>query len=266
MAQRKEANGKWCFYGKYKQPDGSWKSYKRRGFRTKKEAKEAEAAFDPYADLDKKRLRFGELVEDYEKVQRNVLKPNALAVNVRFLKKYGNPVFENRFIDTITRKDVANWRTWLLETTTVKASTLNKIKSSLQALFTYAIKMEYLDRSPADRFPEFKARDESDLSDKDNFFELEDFNGFIAQVDNEADRILYTFLFWTRCRINEALGLRWKDFDFGSGTFSIKWQLTRKGEISTTKTSNSVRTVDLFPGLLEMMKEKYDHDRDYPGF
>lgn len=267
MAQRKEANGKWCFYGKYKQPDGTWKTFKRRGYRTKKEAKEAEAAFDPYAAAKIERMRFADLVEDYEKVQKNFLKPNALEINVRYLKKYGMPVFEKKFIDKITRKDVTNWRTWLLEEHgDLKASTLNKIKSSMQAAFTYAVKMEYIDRSPADRLPDFRARSESDLSDKDNFMELEDFNNFIVQVPDPADRILYTFLFWTGCRISEALGLRWKDFDLDRGTFTIQWQLTRKGDMITTKTTNSVRTVDLFSGLLEMMEEKYDQDKDMPGF
>ena len=46
MAQRKESNRTWTFYGKYpKSIDGANKSYKRRGFKTKKEAKLAEIKF-----------------------------------------------------------------------------------------------------------------------------------------------------------------------------------------------------------------------------
>lgn len=46
MVQRKESNGTWTFYGRYpKSIDGANKSYKRRGFKTKKEAKLAEIKF-----------------------------------------------------------------------------------------------------------------------------------------------------------------------------------------------------------------------------
>ena len=46
MAQRKESNGTWTFYGRYpKSINATTKSYKHRGFKTKREAKLAEAKF-----------------------------------------------------------------------------------------------------------------------------------------------------------------------------------------------------------------------------
>lgn len=46
MAQRKETNGTWSFYGKLpKDKNGKRKNYKKRGFKTKKEAKIAENEF-----------------------------------------------------------------------------------------------------------------------------------------------------------------------------------------------------------------------------
>ena len=44
MAQQKESNGTWSFYGKLpKDENGKRKNYKRRGFKSKKAAKLAEA-------------------------------------------------------------------------------------------------------------------------------------------------------------------------------------------------------------------------------
>ena len=46
MAQQKESNGTWSFYGKLpKDENGKRKNYKRRGFKSKKAAKLAEAEF-----------------------------------------------------------------------------------------------------------------------------------------------------------------------------------------------------------------------------
>ncbi|MEE0830112.1 MAG: Arm DNA-binding domain-containing protein [Longicatena sp.] len=40
-----ETNGTWTYYGKYTNTDGERINYKKRGFKTKKEAKEAECIF-----------------------------------------------------------------------------------------------------------------------------------------------------------------------------------------------------------------------------
>ena len=46
MAQQKESNGTWSFYGKLpKDESGKRKNYKRRGFKSKKAAKLAKAEF-----------------------------------------------------------------------------------------------------------------------------------------------------------------------------------------------------------------------------
>lgn len=157
MATRKEENGKWCFYGKYKQPDGTWKSYKRRGFRTKKEAKQVEAEFNPYTDCKKQRVRFKDLLLEYEKIQSRTLKKNALDTNVRNCKNHVLPVFAEVYIDQIDRRQIENWKIWL-EQKPLKVSSLNKIKSGFQAVMTFAISMGYIERNPLDKISDYKAK------------------------------------------------------------------------------------------------------------
>ena len=69
MAQQKESNGTWSFYGKLpKDENGKRKNYKRRGFKSKKAAKLAEAEFlKQYNHISPTRLKLDDLIVEYHK-------------------------------------------------------------------------------------------------------------------------------------------------------------------------------------------------------
>ncbi len=91
-----------------------------------------------------------------------------------------------------------------------------------------------------------------------NIWSLDEFEKFLAVVDNPVYRCLYRFLFITGCRKGEALALSFDDVDAFKNTVSICKSLTRKTKdapwaVTTTKNTCSDRVVSIPQGLIEEM-------------
>lgn len=270
MSVHQDKNGTWFFTGKWKTPDGKWKTYKRRGFETKGKARKAEAAFDPQAEfLTSAKKSFSDLVSEYERIQSRHLKPSTVKTNVQNCRKHVCPFFGDMYIDQITKMDIENWKTLMLKKD-LKTSSLNKIKSGFQAILMYAVKMDYIVKTPMAFVADFKdiIEDPDKIDEKDNFLETKEFKYFLTFVENKKDTDLYTFLFWTGCRISEALGLKWSDVDLEKKVVHLGWQLDRSDPRRRIlpKTTNSIRTIDLFPQLVSMLKRMKLHDQNYRHF
>ena len=57
-------------------------------------------------------------------------------------------------------------------------------------------------------------------------------------------------------RIGEIIGLRWEDVNFKSSTIHVK-QAIRKGIVSTPKTENSIREIEVLPLVESALKSQY---------
>lgn len=75
------------------------------------------------------------------------------------------------------------------------------------------------------------------------------------------------FALGTGCRINEILGLQWKDCDFQNQTITVRrgiHYIGKKGEsrfvISTTKTQKSDRTIPMIPNVKKVLLQLKDRD------
>ena len=108
MAQQKESNGTWSFYGKLpKDENGKRKNYKRRGFKSKKVAKLAEAEFlKQYNNILPTRIKLNDLIEEYHKDALNHIKLSTLKAYKRFETYVISPSFGNRYIDDITTLEI----------------------------------------------------------------------------------------------------------------------------------------------------------------
>ena len=108
MAQQKESNGTWSFYGKLpKDENGKRKNYKRRGFKSKKAAKLAEAEFLKQNNhILPTRLKLNDLIVEYHKDAPNHIKLSTIKAYKRFEKYVISPSFGNRYIDDITTIEI----------------------------------------------------------------------------------------------------------------------------------------------------------------
>ena len=104
-----------------------------------------------------------------------------------------------------------------------------------------------------------------------NFWTPEEFSTFIQVVDNKLYSLMFTFLYYTGLRLGEMIALTWNDVDFQRQTISINKSFTNKCEeetyiITSPKTNNSVRIVDIDDKLMNLLKEYYKEESKVYNF
>ena len=74
-------------------------------------------------------------------------------------------------------------------------------------------------------------------------------------------------MFWTGCRIGELLALTRNDINFGSNQMSISktyYRSDRQDVITTPKTEQSIRIIEIPTFLKEEIEEYYNRLYEYP--
>jgi len=92
-----KVTGKWYYTGKYKDLSGKRHDYKKRGFRTKSEAKQAEETFLQKTKGGYGRIKMNDLIELYQKESVTKLKESTLKQYKHFEEMSITPFFGKRF-------------------------------------------------------------------------------------------------------------------------------------------------------------------------
>lgn len=256
--------------GKYKDEYGKWKDYERftgkNGFKGKKEAKKADEEFRKkmekcLPDKLNSQLTVADLWSLYEKDHRNLLKASTLQNDKDSLSVVEKiiPGFKDHKISTLKENTIK----LVMEHLDQKQYSLNYIKkiyTTLNKLFNYAVKKEYLEDSPMKHVNMIKRPNEV-KNDEIKFWTPEQFKKFISNIDDEQYYTLFNFLYFTGCRIGEALALTWKDIDFNKSTYSITKTCVQELKgipylITPPKTKNSVRRPKM-PNILSSIMKKW---------
>lgn len=80
---------------------------------------------------------------------------------------------------------------------------------------------------------------------------------FLRAVEHYRYHLAYFVAFTTGMRINEVLGLRWRDINFDKGEIKVKVKIEKAGLsplMGTPKTKKSVRMIKMIPRLVEELK------------
>ena len=265
--------GKWYYTGKYRDLSGERHDYKKRGFRTQREAKEAEEAFLFKIKGGQGRIRLKDLVPLYHEEMSSQIKKSTLYTYEKLERKHILPVFGEWYIDEIKTSDIMKWNK-------EKGLTGNKGKPYSQqyitnlylhmsGLLTFAVNHKLISDNPCKYGKPYK--DPNQVKPKqeseENFWEVDEYKKFISTVDDvdRADR--YETLFYTGLRMGELLALQWKHYDPVNRKLSVKGSLSANiGVVTSPKTLNSVRTIDLPKKLNERLKERYSRCSKMDGF
>ena len=148
-----------------------------------------------------------------------------------------------------------------LDKTTLRTETKNKMIGYLKDILNYAnIHYKFDAKIISSIHKQNSEEIVTTIRDAEwNYWTQEEFSIFIKNVENESDKLIFTFLYYTGLRIGEFIALNWTDINFKKKTLNINKSFTNKlgngsFKITTPKTKNSVRIMDLDDELKERLQ------------
>jgi len=261
-AYKDDKHGTW--YAAFYYPDWTGKRKKKfiRGFKTKKEASEAERLFllQAAADMD---MPLKSFVEIYFKDKDGELKERTKYNKRKMIEAHVIPYFGERKMNEILPADVITWQNEIRKLG-YEDTYLRMIQNQLTALFNHATKIYGLKSNPCHKVKKMGKSDAVGIE----FWTYDEYKEFRKTLEPGSKYyVLFQILFFTGIRIGELLALTIEDFDFSNNTLSITktfYRLKGKPTITAPKTENSVRTIDIPSSLANEVKEYYEKLYQYP--
>ena len=234
----------------------------RRGFKTIKEAKQAERNL--LLDVEENGLpsnqsegfqdpTFEELAQLWLENYKTTVKPSTFE-NVRSkVEKMAEEHFKELKLKKIT---VAYCQRVVIELS--KSYVLyNHYLSVINRIFKYAVLMDILDSNPFDKVIKPKSKQ---TQRKGNFLTKEELKEFLKLAQTATLSYFFPLVHlmsYTGLRQGEAIALKWSDIDFENKKITVDKTAARiegKQSLQTPKTKNSKRVISIDPTTLSILK------------
>ena len=261
---------KWMTKFNYEDPrTGKILTEYKRGFESKREAKEYEEEF-----MEKLEIEIGKKDPLYERTfedvfheylashKREDIKESTLETKFNIFEKHIFPTFRNMLISSITDDDIADWQNKIKSATMSNGkhfsdSYLRTIQSQLNSILNYANSKGYLHQNPLADIKNMGIKDK-----RVEFWSAEEYERFAYCAMNVPEYYYaYEVLYWCGLREGEMFALTPMDIDLRQGIISVTktYQRVNGHEvISTPKTPSSVRKVSMPAFLCDELQEYMD--------
>ena len=234
----------------------------RRGFKTMKEAKQAERNL--LLDVEENGLpsnqsdgfqdpTFEELAQLWLENYKTTVKPSTFENVKSKVEKMTEEHFKELKLKKIT---VAYCQRVVIELS--KNYVLyNHYLSVINRIFKYAVLMDILDSNPFDKVIKPKSRQ---TQRKGNFLTKEELKELLKLAQTATLSYFFPLVHlmsYTGLRQGEALALKWSDIDFENKKITVDKTATRikeKQTLQTPKTKNSKRVISIDPTTLLILK------------
>lgn len=234
----------------------------RRGFKTMKEAKQAERNL--LLDVEENGLpsnqsdgfqdpTFEELASLWLENYRTTVKPSTFENVKSKVEKMTEEHFKELKLKKIT---VAYCQRVVIELS--KSYVLyNHYLSVINRIFKYAVLMDILNSNPFDKVIKPKSKQ---VQRKGNFLTKEELKEFLKLAQTATLSYFFPLVHlmaYTGLRQGEALALKWSDIDFENKKITVNKTAVRikeKQTLQTPKTKNSKRVISIDPTTLSILK------------
>lgn len=259
MPAYKEKNGTWMFRLYITDESGIRKQVKRRGFRTRAEALDAEKTFMlPTPITDKRnKITIYDIIEDFYNEKRKVLKITSFDSYRYRIEKYIVEYFKNMDLRKISSKDIQKWQNHLIEYNFTPAY-INAVHNNLNSIFQYLVNFNYIASNPCVMISHIK--DNKIKEQRNKICELDNFQKFINSFEEKEYIFKYLFetIYFSGLRISEARGLKWNYIDFDNHYIFVQTQFQNTSEGAKdvdVKSNKSYRKVYISKQLEDKLKE-----------
>lgn len=232
----------WYVKFRYTDWQGNRKETTKRGFATKREAKEYEQEFIRKAQGTAD-MTLRSLYEIYLEDKRKQVKPSSLLNITNTIDTYILPTLGDKVLTDISTNTIRQWQNHLasLDKKTggkLQPMTLLTINRRLSALLNFAVKYYNLPRNPL-----AITGAQGKFTRRLDFWSKDEFEQFMTEVNNPMYEGLFTLLFYSGMRIGEALAL--DKSDFVGSKVTINKTIDHRNNITPPKTKSSERTIIL---------------------
>jgi integrase len=159
------------------------------------------------------------------------------------------PEWSERPIDTITREEVAAYRTRLAKRG-LAAGTMNQHRAIVRGMFALAVRNYGLEGSPAVGFQWTRSRRAT--SGAISFYRPDEVQRLAEHAGSEQDAAIFVTAAFTGLRASELRNLRWRSVDFADSLVHVERGYTDEGGEQLPK-SYKVRSVPLMPQVAAVL-------------
>ena len=208
--------GYWEVQFYYKDYRGISRKKHKRGFKTKREAREWAEDFLA-REAQNMDMTFGAFVALYyedmgKRLRESTIRTKRYVVDTKIL-----PFFEKKKICDITAADIRHWQAEMIGKG-FSQTYLHTINNQLNAIFNYAVNYYNLPRNPVHQAGSIGKGKADEMS----IWSQEEFEIFLDSVsDKPVSKYAFIVLFWTGMRIGELLALTPCDIDIKNKTINI---------------------------------------------
>ncbi|WP_442636625.1 tyrosine-type recombinase/integrase [Rossellomorea marisflavi] len=238
-------SGKTHYYYAFevKEKNGKRKTLKKRGFKTKKEARSAEAErrveWESGMSIDPSKMTFGQYITDWL-ANKNDITPETRYTNEGHLRNHIIPELGNiklqsldvghieSFISTLKKKEIAQ-------------STIRKIFNLMQTCLKSAHRKQIISKNPTDLMD----RGSKPKVNKPNidYWTKEEVKTFFSKLKHRQ-KLLFVLAIYCGMRRGEILGLRWRDIDLENRRIHVRNSLRpQQGLTNNVKTASGYRSI-----------------------
>ena len=215
-----------------------------------------------------------ELYIEYMAAKKSEVRATTYDKNRRNLELYILPEFGKTRLDKLTLPVLQKWKTEV-GASDLKIRTKQNIYKEFSALLNYAVKLQYIQRSPLSSLGNFKDAYFQSKDEKLHYYTPEQFKEFIVAAAKHTETltdcgyyVFFNIAFYTGMRKGEINALRWSDIegDIIHVRRSVTQKLKGKDVETPPKNKSSIRDLQMPDPLIKILKEHKERQRADPGF
>lgn len=243
-------------------------------YKLSSEAKEAEREFLSKCKMEDEtnsNISFSDVYKEWLSFKQTQVKSTTFYSVVKRSEYHIVPYFSKFKLHSIKLSTIDNWKDKIynLNITTAHKNTIIR---TLKEMLIYARDNHEYNNKIVNKIQLYKiekiiVKTEAEF----NYWTYEEFNKFINVVDDKLYYTIFNLLYYTGLRSGEMIALTWEDINFNKKQIRVNKTFTNKVldgtyKITTPKTNNSIRYVDIDNNLLQLLKRHKEEEKKIYGF